>query len=260
MLTIRLLPSSFASDGSASKMQHFSCYVVNGSVAFDAGSLASGVNEHEREAIRDVVLTHAHLDHIAGLPLFIDDLFPVLTEPVRVHATKEVIDVLETHIFNWQVYPRFSELQNEFGPVIQYYQFPNDDQFEIRGLRITAMPVNHKVPSNGFLIQSDSAKVVFTGDTAESADLWNAINKSGPIDALLIECAFPNEFEDLASISHHLTPRKLGSELKKITADIGAIYVTNLKPAYRDVILDQLKSIVDDRLRVLDVGREYRFG
>ena len=29
----------------------------------------------QQSAIRDVVLTHAHLDHIAGLPLFIDDLF-----------------------------------------------------------------------------------------------------------------------------------------------------------------------------------------
>ena len=38
----------------------------------------------QKKQIRDVVLTHAHLDHIAGLPLFIDDLFASLIEPVRI--------------------------------------------------------------------------------------------------------------------------------------------------------------------------------
>ena len=260
MLTIRLLPSSFGDDGSASDRQHYSCYVVNKCIAFDAGSLASGVSDQERSQIRDVVLSHAHLDHIAGLPLFIDDLFPLLTEPVRIHATEEVIEILESHIFNWQVYPRFSELRNDHGPVIEYRKITEDGVFEVQGLRVSALPVNHKVPANGFLIQSDSARLVLTGDTAETTDLWDVVNDCGPIDALLVECAFPNEFADLASISHHLTPEKLGSELKKITAAVDAIYVTNVKPAYRNVVLEQLNEIADDRLHVLEVGREYQFG
>ena len=259
MITIRLLPSSFNNDGSPSNRQHYSCYVVNGCVAFDAGSLATSVTDDERAEIRDVVLTHGHLDHIAGLPLFIDDLFPLLTEPVRVHAAREVIDLLETHVFNWEVYPRFSEVQNEFGPVIQYHQI-SDYPFEVRGLTVRSMPVSHKVPSSGFLIESNSTRVVITGDTAESTDLWKEVNSCGRVDALLIECAFPNEFDDLATISHHLTPRKLESELKKLTIELEAIFVTNVKPSYRNVVLEQIENIGDARLQILEVGREYRFG
>ena len=96
-MKLRLLPSTFESDGSASSRQHYSCFVIDGCVAIDAGSLANGVTPDEREQIRDVVLTHAHLDHIAGLPLFVDDLFPTLTQPVRVHATMEVIDKSSVH-------------------------------------------------------------------------------------------------------------------------------------------------------------------
>ncbi|MGH9949699.1 MAG: MBL fold metallo-hydrolase, partial [Pyrinomonadaceae bacterium] len=84
-----MLPSTFDGAGASSKRQHFQCLVINGSIAVDAGSLANSVTAVERSNIRNVVLTHAHLDHIAGLPLFIDDLFPVLTEPVRVHAVRE---------------------------------------------------------------------------------------------------------------------------------------------------------------------------
>ena len=260
MLTVRLLPSSFEGDGSASSRQHFACYVVNGSVAFDAGSLANGVTDSERAAIRDVVLTHAHLDHIAGLPLFIDDLFPLLSEPVRVHASQDVIDVLENHIFNWMVYPRFSELTNRFGPVIRSCPIPNELRFEVSSLKVRAIPVNHKVPSQAFLIQSSSATLVMTGDTAEMSVFWDVVNEYERIDGLLIECAFPNEFEDLAVISHHLTPQRLESELKKIDTEVERIYVTNIKPSYRDAVIDQLKKIDDDRLQVLEVGRQYRFG
>lgn len=259
MLTLRLLPSSFEKDGSASNRQHYSCYIVNGRVAFDAGSLANGISPEERDVLRDIVLTHAHLDHIAGLPLFIDDLFPILTEPVRVHAAKEVIDVLETHIFNWQVYPRFSELKNEFGSVIEYRPIPENQIVDVQGLRVKPVPVNHKVPSNGFLIQYGTTKIVLTGDTAELSAFWQTVNGWGRIAAVLIECAFPNEFEDLAATSHHLTPRKLESELKKITSEVDSIYIINLKPAYRDVIAQQLKYIGDPRLRLLEVGVEYRF-
>src|SRR3712207_8672222 len=54
-------------------------------------------------------------DHIAGLPLFIDDSFAGLEEPIRVYATREVIEILERDIFNWDVYPNFSELKNQNG-------------------------------------------------------------------------------------------------------------------------------------------------
>ncbi len=257
-MKLRLLPSTFDSDGSASIRQHYSCFVIDDCVAIDAGSLASGANAVEREQVRDVVLTHAHLDHIAGLPLFIDDLFPVLTEPVRVHATKEVIDVLESHIFNWSVYPRFSELKNRYGDVIEYSPFEAERDFEVRHLRFNAIGVNHKVPAFGFLISDGVKTIAFSGDTAEMDRFWEVVNAKPRIDAVFIECAFPDEFGELAAISHHLTPIKLAAELNK-SGDIDSpIYVINLKPAYRDAIEEELRSLKIDRLQIFDVGREYR--
>jgi len=112
---LKLLPSSFEPDGAASQRQHLTCFLINGKVAVDAGSLAMAVTDEERASVRDIVITHAHLDHIAGLPLFLDDQFSELTEPVRIHATAEVVRVLERDVFNWSVYPRFSELENDHG-------------------------------------------------------------------------------------------------------------------------------------------------
>ena len=258
-MKIRLLPSSFESNGSASGRQHSACFVINGCVALDAGSLASGIKDEERSNILDVVLTHAHLDHIAGLPLFLDDLFPVLTEPVRVHASSEVIDALETHIFNWKIYPRFSELRNEFGSVIEYVEIKEGTEFRIRDLTFSAIPVNHRVPSNGFLIRDGKSAVAFTGDTAEMSDFWGVVNETENLRSLFIECAFPNEFEELADISHHLTPRKLKLELEKLRVRIDEVYVINIKPAYRETIVSQLAGLGDVRLKVFQTGRKYSF-
>src|SRR5262245_29256146 len=204
-MKIRLLPSTFERDGSASSRQHFSSFIVDGYVALDAGSLANAVTGEEREQVRDVVLTHAHLDHIAGLPLFLDDLFPTLQEPVRVYATREVIDVLETHIFNWSVYPRFSELTNSNGNIVVYLEIEHEREFEIGRLKFLSVAINHKVPSSGFIISDDKSTVAITGDTAEMDRFWDVVNSLEGLDALLIECAFPDEFEELSTIAHHLT-------------------------------------------------------
>ena len=258
-MKLRLLPSTFESDGSASLRQHFSCLVIDGCVAIDAGSLANAVISDERENIRDIVLTHAHLDHIAGLPLFLDDLFPTLTEPVRVHATREVIDVLETHIFNWSVYPRFSELKNRYGSVIEYMEIRHNEEFDVRHLQMRSVAVNHKVPSSGFVVRNGAATVAITGDTAEMDQFWDVVNGLETLNALLIECAFPDEFDELSTISHHLTPSKLKRELQKLDRPTCPVFVFNIKPSYRNKVSDQLSAFMRGDLHILEVGRQYKF-
>jgi cAMP phosphodiesterase len=170
-----------------------------------------------------------------------------------------VIQILESHIFNWSVYPRFSELANQYGPVIEYREIEPGKSFTIGNTAITAVPVNHRVPTTGFLIESNKSRIAITGDTAEMDVFWDVVNECGRLDALLVECAFPNEFEDLSTVSHHLTPYKLKAELGKFTAEVENVYVINLKPAYRAAIVSQLAEIGDTRLKVLDVGRMYEF-
>jgi cAMP phosphodiesterase len=254
---LRLLPSSFDNDGSASAKQHLTCLVVNDRVAIDAGSLAMGATDAERASVRDVVLSHAHLDHIAGLPLFLDDLFSTLIEPVRIHASKEVIEVLERDVFNWSVYPRFSELRNGSGPVVEYVPFSNGAEFSIGDLSIKPLNVNHKVPSSGFILREGDTNVAITGDTFSMGDFWDEVEITGPLSSMLIECAFPDELGDLAAMSHHLTPSSLRLELERASLAECLIYVVNIKPAFRLQVVSQLEELGMPNLKVLEVGRIY---
>ncbi|HEV7844485.1 MAG TPA: MBL fold metallo-hydrolase, partial [Pyrinomonadaceae bacterium] len=105
-MKIQLLPSTLDGAGQATPDQRLTCYVIDDRVAVDAGSIALSLTPAQRNSVRDIIVTHPHMDHIATLPIFIDDLFGELTEPIRIHATQEVIDALEQDIFNWTVYPR----------------------------------------------------------------------------------------------------------------------------------------------------------
>ena len=161
--------------------------VIDDCVAIDAGSLAFACTKVQRENVRDIILTHTHLDHIAGLPLFIDDLFSKLTEPIRVHATREMIEILERDIFNWSIYPRFSELSNDSGPVIEYVEIKSGSEFQVKHLGVRNVPVNHSVSAAGYLVGDGATSVGITGDTAETEEIWSAFHQTPDLKAVLVD-------------------------------------------------------------------------
>lgn len=258
-MKVQLLPSTIDEDGRASARQHLMSVIVDDRVAIDAGSLAFSCTDLQRSQVRDIVLTHTHLDHIAGLPMFIDDLFANLTEPIRIHATRDVIDTLERDVFNWAVYPRFSELMNKSGRVVEYHEFKQGSNFRAQHLTVTSVGVNHKVASSGYVISDGKMSVGITGDTAETEEIWRVLNAVPDLRAILVECAFPNEMSELAAVSCHLTPRKLELELEKLTNEECRIYAMNLKPMYRETIIKEIGQIGSKKVNVLEVGKVYEW-
>lgn len=256
-MKIQLLPTSFDDSGQASRRQHLACFVIDDLVALDAGSLATSTSSIQKEKIRNVILTHAHLDHVAGLPLFIDDCFATLREPITVHATQQVIEVLETNIFNWDVYPRFSELENEFGKVLQYKDIRPQTIHTVEHLKVEAIEVNHKVPSVGFIIEDENSKFAMTGDTAEVDSFWQRVNQEDSLQALFIECAFPNQLEELSRNSHHLTPGRLQTELKKFNHRDCPIFIINIKPMYYEQVCEQILNSNISNLKIMQPGEIY---
>jgi ribonuclease BN (tRNA processing enzyme) len=258
-LKIQLLPSTFDQQGRATQEQRLTCYLIDDRVAVDAGSIAIASSDEQRNTVRDIIVTHPHMDHIASLPIYIDDLFGFLKTPIRIHATQEVIEMLERDIFNWTVYPRFSELRNEHGPVMQYVPFKTGVEFKVAHLRVTAVNVNHIVPTIGMVVTDGKSTVAFSSDTAETDDFWILVNKTPRLDALLIEASFPNSMAKLAEDSRHFTPESLNRELRKLKHNGLDILTVHLKPAYRETVIDELRSLAIPKLDVMEAGRVYEW-
>jgi len=256
-VNIQLLPSTFDTQGHATPEQRLTCFLIDESVAVDAGSIALALSTEQREKVRDIIVTHPHMDHIASLPIFIDDLYPTLKRPIRVYATQVVIDLLERDIFNWNVYPRFSELKNDFGPVMEYVPVPEGQEFQVAHLKVTVVPVNHIVPTVGLLVSDGRSTVAFSSDTAETDEFWNLVNGAPHVDALLIETSFPNSMAQLAEVSRHFTPASLERELGKLNHNGLDILAVHIKPAYRETIIAELKALNISGLDVMLPGKTY---
>ena len=258
-MRIQLLPSTFDAHGVANLEQRLTCFLIDDCVAVDAGSIAIALTNEQRSRVKDIIVTHPHMDHVASLPIFIDDLYPSLKQPMRVHATPEVIELLERDVFNWNLYPRFSDLKNDYGPVMEYVPIPIGKPFNVAHLNVVAVPVNHIVPTVGLVVSDGQKSVAFSSDTAETEEFWKIVNAMKDLDALLIEASFPDRMAKLAEVSRHFTPASLGQELKKLTHNGMDIMAVHLKATYRDEIVAQLNALNIPKLSVMEPGRIYEW-
>src|SRR5205823_12507757 len=69
-MKVMLVPSALT----AGPRQYLTAFLVGDSVAIDAGSLGFYGSPAEQARIRHVFLTHTHLDHIASLPIFLENV------------------------------------------------------------------------------------------------------------------------------------------------------------------------------------------
>lgn len=255
-MRFQVLPSTIE-DGKVSQRQHLVSLIVDDRVAFDAGSIAIATNADQRRLIRDVVLSHAHLDHIAGLPLFIDDQFVLLEEPVRVHGLPEVLEVLQRDVFNWRVYPDFSELSNDIGSVLSYCPFASGTEVKVAHLTVQPIAVNHGVPSCGFIVSDGQASIAMSGDTASTDEFWDRVNRVENLGLVIVECAMPDRLRSLAARSHHLTPTQMAQELERLERNDVKVLVSNIKPNYMEEVTEEIAALGLDGVEILEVGRIY---
>jgi len=256
-LRVRLLPSSIALDP---QRQLLTTFLVDDSVAVDAGSLALALTAEEMHRIRHVLITHAHVDHTASLPIFISEVFPALTAPIIVHATRHVIGALRRFVFNGEMWPDFAQipLLNGRGPALEFCPLEPGTPVPVGNLQVTPIRVNHLVPTVGFLVEGREAGFAITSDTYLTDEIWDAASCSERIKAIFVDVSYPNEMEDLAARSRHLTPRSLAGELRKLTRDV-PVCVVHIKPACREAVLRQLTELRDPRISVVEIGRSYEW-
>jgi cAMP phosphodiesterase len=250
--------------GSQSQLQALTCFLINDSLAIDAGSLGLALTPREMRQVRDVLITHTHSDHTASLPIFIAEAFVEMVNPVTVYGTAEVISVLREFVFNDRVWPDFEQidLASGNGPALEFRPLEPRKTVEIAGLRITPVPVNHIVPTVGLVIADDRTSIVITSDTYTTDEIWRVASETENLKAVFVDVSYPNELEHLAAAARHLTPRSLKDDLAKLdprnSKDV-EIYAVHIKPTNRDLVLEQLAGLDNPSVLVAEVDRTYEW-
>jgi ribonuclease BN (tRNA processing enzyme) len=212
----------------------------------DAGTGVSDLSINELAQIDHVFVTHSHMDHVTSIPFIVDTVGWMRNKPLTVHATEETLVILKDHLFNWKLWPDFSQIPDAKNPVMRFETVAVGGAVALNGRRVTPLPANHVVPAVGYQLDSGKASLVFTGDTTSNDALWPIVNKIANLKYLIIETALSNRERDLARTSKHLCPSLLAEELSKLKLS-PEIYITHLKPRESELIMQQIAVTVKER-------------
>ena len=228
--------------------------LVDEDILIDAGTGVCRLPFDRLCLIKDVFLTHVHLDHICALPLLLDAVGVLRDRPLRVHATAQTIKHLKAHIFNDLIWPDFSKLPNEKRPALEFVNIEPMKTVSLDGREFFPIPVEHTVDALGFVVSDEQRCWAFSGDTHRTDLFYNTLNQLEKLDFLIVESAFPDEEKWIADVSKHLCPQLLMQELSKLTIAC-EIWITHLKPKAKDLTIFQLQSQVGNRsIHILKAG------
>ncbi len=251
--------SILGSAGSEAPGLNSPAFLIDNFLLLDAGTVSLSLDKIAQCRITHVFLTHAHLDHLKGIPFLLDNLNALNpTCQILVLSGKEVISDIRKHIFNNRIWPDFSMIPNAQNPVMRYQIISTRNPVVIGDYRILATRVNHTVPAYGYMVEhaSDGA-LLYTGDTGPTEAIWKRM-RGHDVRALIVEVSFPNELRSRALATGHLSPSLLEAELLKMPSRPERIYISHLKPPFRPQIEAELARIPGVCLELLEEGKSFK--
>lgn len=200
----------------------------------------------QQEQINGYFISHAHLDHTAGL---------IMNSPndnaKNLYGLASVLDVFKKNYFTWSAWANFGN-EGE-APILKKYTYQTlvpikEIAIDNTGLFVTPFVLSHVKPyeSTAFLVRNQNSFLLYLGDTGadkveqseQLAALWKTVaplvmNKQ--LKGIFIEVSFDNSIPEKALFGH-LTPNLLMEEMGKLNQlsngqlNNTPLYVTHIKP------------------------------
>jgi cAMP phosphodiesterase len=252
-MKIRVL-GAYGAEGLA---QRPSAFLVDERLLIDGGTVGGALSTPEQLTIEHALVSHPHLDHIAGLAYLTETLALCERErPLTIASLEPVVTALRTSIFNDTVWPDFTRLPTQ-APVLRFRSLAEDAEQRVGDHWVTPVPVNHTVPTSGFIVHDGTSALIYSGDTGPTDALWKAARELSGLRAVILECAFPNRMAGLADIARHMTPELIRAELDKLPDDV-PVLIFHVKPQFYDEIGEEL-GMVGARIAMVEQDKTYVF-
>lgn len=196
-------------------------------IAIDAG-LADFGTRFPSGSLDAVLLTHYHMDHVAGL--FEIRWGKGASLAIHGPVDEKGCDDLHTHpgILN-------------FSATVEPFQ-----RFSINDIHITALPLIHSRPTLGYFVEVDGARIAYLTDTVDLPASTLAFLQTHRPDLLLLDCSHPpsdtprrnhNDLNLALSLQQKIAP--LETWLTHISHDLDAWLMAHPESLPRGVSIAQ---------------------
>lgn len=180
--------------------RHTACYFVpEAGLVLDAGSGLFRLTPLIQTDQLDILISHAHLDHVVGLTYLLEVMYRRPLQAVRVWGEAEKLDAIRRHLFHELLFPVLPQVTwhalEEQAPTIE------------GGGQVRWFPLPHPGGSVGYRIDWPDRSLAYVTDTVAdpAADYVGIIRDA---DLLLHECYFrDNQAEWAEKTGHSWTTR-----------------------------------------------------
>jgi len=176
-----------------------------------------------------ILLSHAHLDHVAGLTFLLDILHQQSTE-VTLHADEKTLDAVRRCLFGSPLFPlRWSYPMQVLG-----------EEQQIEGVQVRSCAMDHPGGSRAMRFDwGEEKSLAYVTDTEGNERYWPLISGA---QVLVHERNFKNGLEDIALRSGHCTSAQAA---RAATASgCQTLLLTHFNP------LDGDDNLLEDSLRI----------
>jgi ribonuclease BN (tRNA processing enzyme) len=240
-MKIRVLGCS----GAIAEGSRTTSFLVDHDVLVDAGTGVGDLSLEALAQIDHILISHSHLDHVLAIGLLADSVMRMRAAqgrgPIQVHALPETLEALRKHIFNGVIWPDFTRLPHVDKPVLELVPFAIGERLSLGDKTFEVLSAIHTVPAVGFALRGREGWWVYTGDTGPNPALWARLSTM-KVAHLVIETAFADEEGELASLSQHLCPKKLGHELSQLEGSVN-VHITHIKPGEVDAVMAEVAAL-----------------
>tara|TARA_R110002095_G_scaffold114178_2_gene99740 strand:- start:5965 stop:6699 length:735 start_codon:yes stop_codon:yes gene_type:complete len=197
--------------------RHTACLMIPElGIIFDAGTSFFRVPDLLQTRDLQIFLTHAHLDHIAGLSFFLVPMLTGQVDSVKVYGEESKLTAIQTHLFSEEIFPVLPDY--EYTPLPETVPVPGDGV--LRHLKL-----EHPGGSVGYRIDWPDHSLAYITDTAHPEQHRDFIQD---VDLLIHECYFPDDMAEWADKTGHSHTTPV-AELAR-DARVGKLVLTHIDP------------------------------
>ncbi len=230
-------------------------FLIDDTILVDAGSATAMLSKEELTKIKTIIVSHSHLDHVYDIPLLGDVIIAPDMEPREIVCIEPTANAISELLMGNVIWPDFTSLPTKENPVFNMRIEQPRKPFVVGDYEVEFIHVTHPVPCVAMLFRWEGGAFLYTADTGPTEEVWQVAAEEQNLRGVITEISFPNMLKELSLASGHLSPCHMDEELGKMGRDDIPVYIYHLKPAFEELLLEEIKEISYPNLSLLKEGQ-----